>query len=144
MNGTVAIQRVGWPALVLSISALVLSSVAGCGGGTSSEDLRKKTISVRGRFARLVGEVSPGTETVERFKAVFAQGAVPSEMKKYGPPLRFRLSGDPEISGSVATFAVEAYEVAEVTDEETPRGTTTWKAEKDSQGRWKLTDVPLP
>ena len=128
-------------AAAFSAASLLLGLLAGCGG---RQDPREMQVTGTGALRRLVNRVADGTETAERFENMFIEGSVPADRAKYAPPMMFRLEGEPDISGSTATFTVKVFRVDPETELEEPAGEKTWTAEKDADGTWKLKDVPLP
>ena len=132
-----------WLGLAGSVVLLMLVVVAGC--GRSQPPARDVKLTETGRLSALVGDVADAMENSQRFESLFAEGAAPEaeDRAEYGPPMRFVLVGNPEISDDTATLTVNVVKVDETTEEEEVVREVKWTAVRQGENWWLLKTAPL-
>ena len=124
--------------LLMIAAGLMLVAQLGCGGGdtpASPGELTADQIEI----LALVGGVSDMASDLNRLRESFTKESAPksADLKKYSGNM-FEIAGDISISGDTASFPVKISSYSSDASVE-----KQWKATKQD-GKWKLSDTPLP
>lgn len=120
----------------LTVSALCLALACGCAGESAP-----KPPDLGGAdglaVAAVIEELNDAITSAKKFEAVFAKGAKPADMKKYGK-FSYSVVGKPVVNGTAATSKVRV-------DDATGKvaGEVEWGFEREGD-KWKLKSAPLP
>ena len=124
----------------LSLAALLLMALSGCGGGDqAAPKVMGEMTPDQQQIASMVDGVSDMAGELTRLRESFTKDNAPTETerKKYSDHM-FSIGGDINVSGDTASFPVSITKYGTENSIE-----KQWKAVKEN-GTWKLSDTPLP